>query len=300
MSEQEKIWFVLEIMVVSSAAEAVEFALNELDCAGTEINNLGKNPTATPLLTVIGYFNEQQDDEIVRHQLNEALRIYGFSPDAIRKTDWRRLGNVDWLYEWKKLWQPTKVGKFIVAPTWFEIEADQSKGETIIWIDPNMAFGTGTHQTTQLCLRAIEESYLPGMSFLDIGTGTGVLAVGAAKMQGESKKLKGKIVGCDTDANSVEIARQNAALNEVGGDIEFFVGSISNETPGFDFICANLTINVIVPLLPLLIEKAKRVLVLSGILREQQDLIVSELNKFGLTDPKIETSGEWISVLTEN
>ena len=80
-------------------------------------------------------------------------------------------------------------------------------------------------------------------------------------------------------------------------DIEFYVGSISDETPEFDFVCANLTADVIVPLLPLLIEKAKRILVLSGILKEQENLIVEELKKFKIENPKIETDGEWISIL---
>ncbi len=287
-------WFALEITVETKASEAVEFALNELEASGTEINNLGKKPAET--VTVIGYFNEKPGDELVRNHLTEALRIYNFSPEAIKKTDWRRFGNVDWLYEWKKHWKPTKAGKFIVAPTWFEIEAEAD--ELIIWIDPAMAFGTGTHETTRLCLWAIEENYQSEMSFLDVGTGTGILAIAAAKFKVQSSKFK--IVGCDTDEGSVQIAKENAEMNGVAGLIEFYDGSISAGTPEFDFVCANLTIDVITPLLPLLVEKSKQILVLSGILKEQEDLIVSELKKFQIENPKIETEGEWISVLIEN
>ena len=292
-------WFVLEITIDARAAEAVEFAFNELDADGTEINNLGK--TSQETVTVIGYFSKPFDTKNVREQLNEALRIYGFDPDAVKDMRERRLGNVDWLYEWKKHWKPTRTGNFTVAPTWFEIQP--APDEIVIWIDPEMAFGTGTHATTQLCLKAIEENYLPEMSFLDVGTGTGILAIGARKLKSrvESRESRehsltlNSFVACDTDTESVEIARRNAELNETGG-IEFYVGSISDETPEFDFVCANLTADVIVPILPLLVQKAKRILVLSGILREQEDLIASELKKFQIENFKTETDGEWISV----
>ena len=291
MNDKQEIWHVVEIQARAEAEEAIQFALNELDALGTEINTLGQK--RTEMITIIGYFKEKPDEERFRDQLNEALRIYDFAPDTVKTTAWRRLGNVDWLYEWKKHWKPTKVGKFIIAPTWFEIEA--GAGEFVIWIDPAMAFGTGTHATTQLCLKAIEDGYRPEMSFLDVGTGTGILAIGAAKIQGTEHAARGKISACDTDRDSVRIAAENAELNEIC-DIEFSVGSISAETPEFDFVCANLTIDVITPLLPLLIEKARRVLILSGILKQQEDSIIAELKKFQIADFQIETEGEWISV----
>lgn len=284
-------WFVLEITVEAAAAEAVEFAFNELEADGTEINHLGKTPTAE--LTVIGYFSAAPDEEIVREHLTEALRIYNFSPGAVKNLRQRRLGNVDWLYEWKKHWKPTRVGKFIVAPTWYELEPET--GEIVVWIDPEMAFGTGTHQTTQLCLKAIETRYSPEMSFFDVGTGTGILAIGAAKIRERTNDSKGRILACDTDAESVNIARRNALMNKTDG-IEFYAGSISDQTEKFDFVCANLTIDVIVPLLPLLTARAGRVLLLSGILGEQEEQIVSELKKFSIENPEIARDGEWISV----
>lgn len=279
----------VEIETRAEAEEAVQFALNELDALGTEINNLGKEKRNT--LTIIGYFNEKPDDDILQSQLAEALRIYNFPVDSIKKTEWREVENQDWLAEWKKHWQPTKTEKFIVAPVWAEIE---NMEKILIRIEPSMAFGTGTHETTRLCLRAIEKKYSPEMSFLDVGTGTGILAIGAAKIQG-SKKGKGKIMACDTDKDSIKIAKENAETNKTE-NIEFYVGSISDDTPEFDFVCANLTADVIVPLLPLLIAKTKRILVLSGIVKEQESLIVSELGKFQVTDFKIQVDGEWISI----
>lgn len=291
MKSSQENWFALEITVDAKASEAVEFALNELDALGTEINNLGKNPTET--LTVIGYFNEKPDDEYLRFEISNALQIYGFLDDAIKQIEWREVENQDWLAEWKKHWKPTETVRFIIAPTWETVENTE---KIIIRIEPSMAFGTGTHETTKLCLKAIEENYDGEMSFLDVGTGTGILAIAAVKFRIQDSKFK--IIGCDTDEDSIKIAIENAALNTTK-NIEFYVGSISNETPEFDFICANLTADVILPILSLLIEKAKKILVLSGILKEQENLITGELNKFQISNFKIETDGEWISILIE-
>jgi ribosomal protein L11 methyltransferase len=288
---QNKKWFALEITADFAASEAVEFALNELDASGTEINNLGKNQPET--LTVIGYFNEQTPDEIVQNALIYALEIYGFSAGAVKNLAWREVENRDWLAEWKKHWRPTETAKFIIAPVW---ESLGNTDKIIIRIEPSMAFGTGTHETTRLCLRAIEENYRSAMSFLDVGTGTGILAVSAAKIQGKSKKAKGKILGCDTDEDSIKIARENAEINKTES-IEFYVGSISAETEVFDFVCANLTADVILPILALLVEKSGKFLVLSGILNEQKNRIAAGLEKLRITNYQTEIEGEWISML---
>jgi ribosomal protein L11 methyltransferase len=297
----EKTWFALEIMVDAKASEAVEFALNELNALGTEINNLGVKQSEN--LTVIGYFNELPDSAKIEAELIEALRIYGLSPETIRQTDQRVIENVDWLFEWKKHWKPTVTEKFIIAPTWETIE---NTDKIVVRIEPSMAFGTGTHETTRLCLKAIEENYESAMSFLDVGTGTGILAIAAAKSQVLNLKAQvskpesesyALIVGYDTDFDSITIAGENAETNEVGDEIEFRVGSISEKDARYDFVCANITVDVIVPILPLLIEKSKRVLMLSGILKEQENIIVSELKNFDVKNPKIEFLGEWISVL---
>jgi ribosomal protein L11 methyltransferase len=292
MNSTQQNWFALDVEVESAASEAIEFGFNELEASGTEINNLGLKPSET--MHVIGYFNEPPDEETVQFQMTEALRIYGFSTDAIRAKEWRKIGNVDWLFEWKKHWKPTVTEKFIIAPTWENVE---NTDKIVIRIEPSMAFGTGTHNTTQLCLKAIEDNFENDMNFLDVGTGTGILAIGAAKFQ--TSDSKSRIIGCDIDENSIKISHENAELNETP-NIKFYVGSISAETPQYDFICANLTIDVIIPLLQLLIEKSTKILVLSGILKEQQEVIVAELKKYGIENPQIETSGEWISVLVKS
>ncbi len=308
MTKNQENWLALEITVVSEASEAIEFALNELDALGTEINNLGKKQAET--LCVIGYFNEKPNEENLQNQLTEALQIYGFSNDTIKQIEWREVENTDWLAEWKKHWKPTETAKFIIAPSWEKIE---NTDKIIIRIEPSMAFGTGTHETTKLCLRAIEENYENGEGFFDVGTGTGILTIAAAKLATKDTEFteeKGrnfsanfvrsvaKILACDTDEDSIKIAINNAELNGID-KINFYIGSISEDTPKFDFICANMTADVIAPLLPLLVEKTQRILVLSGILVEQENLVAKKLRELRINDFKVQTDGEWISILIE-
>jgi ribosomal protein L11 methyltransferase len=293
MTNKQDVWYGLEVTANEKAEEAIEFALNELDALGTEINNLGPRRSS---IKINGYFNERLADEAVAARLKDALLIYGLPPEALNGFEWSQIENRDWLAEWKKHWRPTETGQFIIAPPWETVEATD---KIVIMIEPNMAFGTGTHETTQLCLRAIGELYRSRETFLDVGTGTGILAIAAARIQGKSQKSKGKILACDTDADSVKIAIENASLNGVGDLIEFFEGPIGEETPDFDLVCANLTIDVIIPILPLLLSKARGRLLLSGILVEQQEMISSELGKVQISNFKIETAGEWVSVLIE-
>jgi len=284
-------WGSIRISVAPAAAGAVEFAFNELGSLGTEINHLRKTESDT--VVVIGYFDALPDEEFVRFELGEALRIYEMPMELIYSIENRTVADTDWLAEWKRHWKPVEIGTFIIAPPWEEVNTVE---KIVIEIEPNMAFGTGTHETTQLCLTAIEENYKPGQSFLDVGTGTGILSIAAAKINSKFQISDFRFSGCDTDGDSIAIAKDNALLNGVGEQIEFYIGSISDATPQFDFVCANLTIDVILRILSLLIGKTKEMLVLSGILFEQEESIISELSKQNIEDYKIQRAGEWISV----
>jgi len=281
-------WYAVDILAEYEASEAIESAFNELGALGTEIDGLRKKKDE-PLI-VTGFFDQTLDDETIRTSVDDSLSIYGFATAAVKSIAHRTVEETDWLAEWKKHWRPTAVGGFIIAPPWSEIAETE---KIVIRVEPNMAFGTGTHETTQLCLKAISGRYDPSMSVLDVGTGTGILAIATAKLGGSN------ILACDTDIDSVKIARENSVLNDVGEQIDFFDGSIDTATPQFDFVCANLTIDVIVPILELLLAKAINTLLLSGILSEQEPQIREALQHFQISDSKfeIERAGEWISVI---
>ena len=242
------------------------------------------------MLCVSAYSDAPPERERIRGLLSEALRIYGLPSSAVRDMQVREVAARDWLAEWKKNWQPVEVGRFIIAPPWSDIT--ETPERIIIRIEPGMAFGTGTHETTRLCLAAIEKHFT-GATFLDVGTGTGILAIAAARLF-----PKAHIEACDTDAEAVEIARENAALNGVGERIDFRVGTLEEATASADCVCANLTADVIVPLLPALVGATCGRLILSGILATQTEFVRAHLARLGVDECEVESDGEWVALIS--
>lgn len=274
-------WYALAVDIEPPAAEAVEYALIEAGASGTE--------TTTDLNRVTGYFDKTPSREQIRTHLLEALRIYELPSSSVRDMNVREVDQRDWLEEWKKNWQPVEVGRFIISPPWAEI--DDADNRCVIRIEPGMAFGTGTHETTRLCLAAMQ-SYYEGGSFLDVGTGTGILAIAAAACAPAAH-----VEAFDTDPDAVRIARENAAANGVADRINFHVGSIDEQTSSADFICANLTADVIDKLLPTLVALTCGRLVLSGVLETQTEVITEHLRQLAITDVEITRDGEWVAII---
>jgi len=318
-----RVWYALEVLIEAPAREAVEYGLMEAGSLGTETND------DDPNTTVRGYFDCKPDIEPVRAALVDALSVYNLAPTALMEMTINEVPDRDWLEEWKKSWQPVQVGQFIIAPPWVTepgvvatgsrdsigshdpVATAPGSDSIMIRINPGMAFGTGTHETTRLCLNAIEKYYRGG-SFLDVGTGTGILAIAAAKIcqkpdsgapsrtarpgwDGEGGPQL--IIGCDTDADAIEIAKENAALNEVADKIIFRVGTVDDDTPSADLVCANLTAPVIAELLPALLGATCGHLILSGILDSQIEMVKSRLLDLGVSEFEIDQDGEWVSII---
>lgn len=286
----EQNWFSINVTCSGLAVDAAELALSEFGAQGTTIDLFRK--TVDSDQTVSGYFDSEPDVPEFRLFLEEVFSNCGLEAEQILAVELSTIEHTDWLAEWKKHWRPTVLGGFVIAPPWEKVD-DATR--IVVYIEPNMAFGTGTHNTTQLCIGEIEREYTSGDSFMDVGTGTGILAIAVAKLNDKNGKT-GAIFGCDTDVDSVRLADENAVLNGVGDLIEFSDGSIDDSTRKYDVVCANLTVDVIEPMLGLLIEKTKKILILSGILTEQETIIRSALSRLGYDEPRIENSGEWISV----
>lgn len=278
-------WYALDVELEPDAREAVEYSLMEAGALGTETAERSDG-----LLQVIGYFENPPDRERVRAELLEGLRIYNLPSSSVRDMCVREVADHDWLAEWKKNWQPVEVGRFIIAPPWSELS--QILNRLIIRIEPGMAFGTGTHETTRLCLAAIEKHFAGG-SFLDVGTGTGILAIAAAKLFPDAT-----IEACDTDEQAIDIARENAEINDVSDKIQFTVGSIDDASASADMVCANLTADVILPLLPTLVNVTCGRLILSGILETQTESVVASLSSCGISEVEVMQDGEWVSIIT--
>ncbi|MDQ1559202.1 MAG: ribosomal protein methyltransferase [Pyrinomonadaceae bacterium] len=282
-------WYALDITVDGAAREAVEYALTEAGASGTET----AADDDAEVARVAGYFDRAPEQDMVRASVLDALRIYGLPPASLRAIEAREVEARDWLGEWKKSWQPVAVGaRFVVAPPWGEVE--ERPGRVVIRIEPGMAFGTGTHETTRLCLVALEKYFAGdgGSSLLDVGTGTGILAIAAAKLD-----ARARVEACDTDAEAVEIARENASLNGVAAQINFRTGTVEAAGASFDCVCANLTADVILPLLPALIEATCGRLILSGILDTQAASVRARLAQLGISQTETASDGEWVAII---
>ncbi len=282
--EQPSGWYALDVDLEPDAREAVEYALMEAGALGTETSD-----ESGGLVKSTGYFAQTPDRERVRYELFEALRIYDLPSSSVRDMNVREVAQRDWLEEWKQNWQPVEIGRFIIAPPWSNL--GDTHDRLIIRIEPGMAFGTGTHETTRLCLEAIENHFAGG-SFLDVGTGTGILAIAAAKLFPGAR-----IEACDTDEMAVAIARENAAANGVSDQIEFRAGSVQESTASADLVCANLTADVIVQILPSLVSLTCGKLILSGILETQVEMVQAGLHDNGIDDFQIEQDGEWVALI---
>jgi ribosomal protein L11 methyltransferase len=201
--------------------------------------------------------------------------------------------NADWNSAWKKYFTPIPIGtRFVVLPSWLK---DEPCAAEPILIEPKMAFGTGHHQTTALCLGALDRLATEGVlgagkSFLDLGTGSGILGIAAAKLG-----LCG--LGYDIDPVAIDNARENAALNQVEAQLELGVGSIDAipQERRFDCILANILANPLIDMAEEICLRLARpgVLILSGILAEQADRVVAAYAAQGLVNPEISLSGEW-------
>lgn len=283
---ERRLWYALDLVTATDAREAVEYALMEAGALGTETQEADPG-----LLRVTAYFDNVPERERVRVELQEALRIYSLPSSAVREMNVREVADHDWLSEWKKSWQPVEVGeRFIIAPPWSDV---RDALRVVIRIEPGMAFGTGTHETTRLCLAAIEKHF-EGRSFLDVGTGTGILAIAAAKLFPEAR-----VEACDTDAEAIGIAEENARLNGVP-DIFFRVGSVDDgRIVSADCVCANLTAGLITEILPTLIGATCGRLILSGILDSQRDTVLKRLQELGMSVPaEVTSEGEWVCIVS--
>lgn len=277
-------WHAVAITCHERAAEAAEHALSEAGAIGLETRSL-----ADGQIQAVGYFSSRPSETTLREALEESLRIHGCPPACIAEVHTEEIIARDWLAEWKRHWQPVRVGRFLIAPPW--CETGDAPGQLIIYIEPGMAFGTGTHETTRLCLHAIER-YFRGGTLLDIGTGTGVLAIAAAKLHPEAH-----IEACDIDPQAIEIARGNAQANGVAARIRFYVGTIDERTPSAACVVANLTADVIDPILPMLLDVSCEHLILSGILVAQTEAVLARLTELGATQREVMIEGEWVAIV---
>lgn len=287
-----KVWHAVEIEIARIGESAATAQLWTFGTTGLEVSEDGSD-----FVTLRAYFDLAPDIARMRQEIIASLRQLNLPDSGLRRVDSLTIADQDWLAEWKKGYEPVEIGnRMIVSPSW---KRDQVAGtdRIIIQIDPGMAFGTGTHETTRGCLEMLEKHWRGG-SLLDVGTGTGILAIAAIKLH------PGSIVtGFDVDPEAITVAEENAAINCVGDEIELEVNRLSSYAGRqFDVVVANLTADVIIPLAGEFPEVIKPggMLIVSGILTEQGDEVLEALRSEGFEMIEAKPDGEWVTFTLES
>jgi ribosomal protein L11 methyltransferase len=245
---------------------------------------------------VYGYLAVDEKLEETRRRLEEALWHLG-QIQPLPQASYQYIADENWMAAWKKFYHPIPVGKrLLVLPAWLE---SQYPERLAVRIDPSMAFGTGTHPTTQLCLELLE-SYTPvGQPVIDVGCGSGILSIAAIKL-GASRAL-----AVDIDSQAVRSTRENAAANQVLEQIETGQGSVEEVRSGqFSVVQARLVLaNILAPVIIRLFQAGLDELVtpggyliLSGILDHQADEVVQTAVSYGMTEVNRRQITDWVAI----
>ncbi len=243
---------------------------------------------------VAGYFADNERLASRSENLEQALAQLTQTIDLRYQILYRRLDEEDWAHSWKAFFHPEKISpRIVVKPTWEDYSAERD--ELVLEIDPGMAFGTGTHPTTALCVQLIEKYLQSGQSLLDIGTGSGILMIAAARLGAA------QVTGIDIDEVAVQIARQNLDHNQIA-TTRWAVSTGGLTTVGdqqFDLVVANILSDVIA----ILLEDIHRVLkptgifICSGIIIPQKDQILQKMISVGVEPLDSATLEEWVAIV---
>jgi len=248
-------------------------------------------------LTVRAYLPWNQDLPARQAALEEALWHLGrISP--IPEPVFREVVETDWSLEWKKNYRPFRIGRqLVIVPSWMEWNA--GPGDVILRLDPGMAFGTGMHPTTQLCLEALEERTRPGVEMIDLGCGSGILSIAALRLGA------GKAEGWDIDPEAVRVARENAALNGVAARFAVRKGSLQDmltEGRSAPVVAANILAGVLQSMLRASLSDTVEpggYLILSGILAEQSAAVEAAVEQSGLHLLEKKIREDWVALIAE-
>jgi len=300
-SEREK-WLKFAITTPPEFAEGLSNFLTELGTQGVfqeelDISAFTDTPEPPSKIVLNAFIPSKASDQSLIASLTTYINsLSDLFPDLERpQLATEIIVDPDWEEQWKKYFKPLRVTRSIVIkPTWERYQA--TSRDTVIDIDPGMAFGTGQHPSTWMCLEAMEEILLKDRSFrewrvLDVGTGTGILGIAAAKLGAKS------VMCVDIDPQAVEIAHQNVAVNRVGDRVVIINSDVVKIKGTFELIVANLTADALVKIKSHLVKMMEPggYLILSGIIEQNRKDIEKAFLKDKLTTHRAITDKEWLS-----
>ena len=310
----EGTWIEVKVLTTSEAVEPISGIFYTLDCKGVSIEDpndiLGREQG--PLTwdfadinvlehkgeyaVVKGYFSDEDNiEEVVTYVKEKVKEIKDMGFDVGRgEVLVEKTHEEDWANNWKKYYKPSKVGeKIVVKPIWEDYE--KKDDELVVELDPGMAFGTGDHETTRMCIQALEKYVENDSTVFDVGTGSGILAIAAATLGAK------KAVGVDLDPVAVESAKENVSYNNLD-NIEVLYGNLVEVIEGkADIVVANIIAEIIC----ILIDDVKRVLkqggmfITSGIIHERVKMVTDKLEESGFEVIKVNKDGEWNCIIAK-
>ena len=292
-------WLEVSLRVTAEQAEAVAEVLGRYAPNGVVVeqpvtkNSRGEAVALENTCRVCAYLFLDESTETTRHNLEQSL-WYLSRIQPLPAPEYRTVNDQDWMAAWKQHYQPVKIGsRLVIVPAWLSSEFP---GRIAVRINPGMAFGTGAHPTTQLCLQALEDLVKPGITIIDIGCGSGILTA-AALLLGASHAL-----AMDIDPAAVAATRENAELNQVADRLEVSRGSVQhllNNPAGFNpapLVVANILSGILLKLFEdglgnLVTDEG--CLVLSGILAEQTSQILAASENAGFAFERELAQEDW-------
>ncbi|MGM0418792.1 MAG: 50S ribosomal protein L11 methyltransferase, partial [Thermodesulfobacteriota bacterium] len=226
--------------------------------------------------------------DLIKNDVKDILKDF----DVKTKFEVKEIKEEDWANSWKEFFYPVEVSEnIVIKPTWRNLEKDYN---IVINIDPGMAFGSGSHPTTNLCIKHIEDTVKKGDKVLDVGCGSGILMIAAAKLGA------GYLKGTDTDAAAVEISKANLRLNKID-DLKFDVSKsdlAKKADEKYDVITANILADVIIKLIPDLkrVSHSNTSFIFSGIIEEKKEDVLKKMMEFNIDPVKIYEDSGWSAI----
>ena len=309
-------WNKFRLKTTTAAEEIVSSALMDLGIQGVEIEDKipltarDKEQMFVDILPDVAddgvaylnfYLEEDEDKEAVLSRVREELaELSGFLDIGEGTITESQTEDKDWINNWKQYFKQFYVDDLLIIPSWEKIKPED-EGRPVIHIDPGTAFGTGMHETTQLCIRQIKKHVAPGCQMLDVGCGSGILSI-AGILFGA-----GHAVMTDLDPCAVSASAENMAENGIGEEcFQILEGNLIDDAAvqdavgygKYDLVTANILADVLVPLTPAVARCLKEggVYISSGILQEKEQMVADAVRKAGLEILEITRQGEWVSV----